>query len=270
MLAGLFGRFRRRRDKSAPTTLRPVEDWADRLTERWRVVPAGWDGRRSTEDLLTLPDEDLLRFWRDTRDSVGALELRGWYRLLYRDFVKGRRLLDIGCGLALDTLTFAEQGATVTCADLASSNVELVGRVARLLNIEERVEVVHLDSLEVSERFSGTFDAVFAQGSLHHAPQDVVGPEVRGLAQYLTPGGRWLQLAYPRVRWEREGKPSYARWGEMTDGPNTPWAEWYDAAKLLQLLAPLPFRVVFETEWHDGDFNWIDLVLDPQSPTTRA
>jgi SAM-dependent methyltransferase len=237
-------------------------DWTEQLTERWGVVPAGGDQRRSTEDLLKLPDEELLRFWRDTRDREGALEMRGWYRLLYRDFVRGRRLLDIGCGLALDTLTFAEQGATVTCVDLATTNVELVERVARLLDIQDRVDVVHLDSLEMDGRFAGTFDAIIGIGSLHHAPQEVVGPEVRALAQYLSTGGRWLQFAYPRVRWENDGKPSFARWGEMTDGPNTPWAEWYDAAKLLELLKPLHFRLVFETEWHDGEFNWIDLVLE--------
>jgi hypothetical protein len=44
----------------------------------------------------------------------------------------------------------------------------------------------------------------------------------------------------------------------------TPWAEWYDGAKLLELLAPLPFGLVFEAEWHDREFNWIDLVLDHQ------
>src|SRR3954447_13710721 len=125
-------------------------NWGERLTDRWRVVPAVGSERTSTEDLLRSSDENLLAFWRDTRDREGALEQRGWYRLLYREFVKGRRLLDIGCGLALDTLTFAEQGATVTCADLAVTNVELVRRVARLLSIEERVEVVHLESLEVA------------------------------------------------------------------------------------------------------------------------
>jgi SAM-dependent methyltransferase len=252
--------IRLRRDSS------PAEqqsEWKQRLTERWGVVPAGGDERKSTEELLKLSDEKLLRFWRDTRDREGVFDQRGWYRLLYRDFVRGRHLLDVGCGLALDTLTFAEQGATITCADLAVSNVELVERVATLLDVQSRVSVVHLDSLEWSGRFTGTFDAIFAQGSLHHAPQEVVGPEVRGIAEYLAPGGRWLQLAYPRARWKREGKPPFSRWGEKTDGPNTPWAEWYDAEKLLNLLAPFPFRLVFETEWHNHDFNWFDLVLDP-------
>ena len=93
-------------------------------------MPAGGDQRRSTEDLLRLSDEELLHFWGGTRDREGVFDQRGWYRLVYRDFVKGRHLLDVGCGLALDTLTFAEQGATITCADLAASNVELVERVA--------------------------------------------------------------------------------------------------------------------------------------------
>jgi SAM-dependent methyltransferase len=245
-----------------PITRRDRRDWGAELSARWATVPAG-DDRRSTHELAFLDDDALLSFWREIRDREGAFDQRGWYRLLYRDTVPGRRLLDIGCGLALDTLTFAEQGALVTCADLAVSNVRLVERIASLLGVSDRVEVVHLESPAAVEGLPSAFDAILALGSLHHAPQDVVGPEVRELAKHLKPGGRWLQLAYPRVRWQRDGSPSFEKWGEVTDGPRTPWAEWYDADKLLEMLAPHPFRLVFQTEWHGGDFNWFDLVLDP-------
>lgn len=229
---------------------------------RWATVPAGHEGRRTTAELAFLDDDALLALWRDVRDTEGKHEDRGWFRERYSDFVPGRRLLDIGCGLALDTLTFAEQGAAVTCADLAPSNVRLVERIARLLGVSERVTVVNLESPAAVSKLPFDYDAILALGSLHHAPQEVVGPEVRELARHLRVGGRWLQLAYPKARWEREGAPPFSEWGNVTDGPGTPWAEWYDVPKLLSLLSPHRFRVEFEHEWHDSDFNWFDLELE--------
>jgi hypothetical protein len=62
------------------------------------------------------------------------------------------------------------------------------------------------------------------------------------------------------VRWEREGALPFDEWGPRVDGPDTPWEEWLDVAKLLDLLSPARFDVVFYSEWHDADFNWFDLV----------
>lgn len=234
-------------------------DWPELLRDRWSVVPAAGPDRVATDDLLALGDAELLQFWRAQRDGDGGLDLRGWYRLLYSDFVRGRRLLDIGCGLALDTLTFAEQGAAVTCVDLVASNVELVERVACLLGVADRVTVEHLESPAAVERLPAGFDAVFAIGSLHHAPVEVVGAEIAELGQHVVKGGRWLQFAYPRARWEQDGEPSFDVWGEITDGPGTPWAEWYDVEKVARFLGD-GFVPVFTCEWHDHDFNWLDFV----------
>jgi len=237
----------------------PQDEWAERLARRWSTVPAGKD-RRSTHELAFLDDDALLLFWRGIRDAEGAEDERGWYRERYREFVQSKHLLDIGCGLALDTLTFAEWGAArVTCADLAPSNLRLVSRVAGLLGVGDRVETFHLESPEAVSRLPHDLDAIFALGSLHHAPREIVEPEVRELGTHLKPGGHWLQLAYPKARWEGDGSPPFERWGEYTDGYGTPWAEWYDTAKLLDLLAPTQFEVVFEHDWHDHEFNWMEL-----------
>jgi SAM-dependent methyltransferase len=236
-----------------------VADWPALLRERWRVVPGSGPDRVATDDLLQFDDRELLRFWRASRDGDASLELRGWYRLLYADFVRGRRLLDIGCGLAFDTLTFAEQGARVVCADLSSSNVALVDRLARLLGVEDRVTVAHLESPDRVTELIGDFDAILAIGSLHHAPQEIVGPEIAELSKRVVTGGRWLQFAYPRARWEHDGGPPFNQWGETTDGPGTPWAEWYDAEKISALLGQR-FALVFSHEWHDREFNWFDFV----------
>jgi SAM-dependent methyltransferase len=228
------------------------------LRQKWGTIPLA-DGRASSADLLQLGDDELVALWKRNRDAEGAMDKRGWYRLLYADTVPGKKILDIGCGFAYDSLTFAEQGARVTLVDIVEDNVALVARLARLLDLD--VETVHMESVDTLNALPSDYDMLMAIGSLHHAPQNVLRPEYAALAQRLSPGGRWLQFAYPRARWEREGSLPFDEWGPCVDGPGTPWAEWYDAQKLLDLLAPARFDIVLYAEWHDSDFNWFDLVL---------
>jgi hypothetical protein len=71
--------------------------------------------------------------------------------------------------------------------------------------------------------------------------------------------GRWIELAYPKVRWEREGRLPATEWGERTDG-GAPWIEWHDLQKLEYLFAPASFEVILALEFHSSDFNWFDLI----------
>jgi len=78
------------------------------------------------------------------------------------------------------------------------------------------------------------------------------------LLKHMKPGGRWVELAYPKIRWEREGRMPLEQWGARTDG-GAPWMEWYDLEKMTLRLAPDRFRVVLYFEYHNSDFNWFDL-----------
>ena len=83
--------------------------------------------------------------------------------------------------------------------------------------------------------------------------------EAQALLPHLKIGGRWIELAYPKSRWERDGEMLFSRWGEKTDG-GAPWMEWHDLAKIRGYLAPSEFEVVLELEFHNGEFNWFDLL----------
>lgn len=245
--------------KEQRTWSRPLKS----LRAKWGTIPLH-DRRARSADLLELPDDELVEVWRAQRDLDGAPDIRGWYRLLYRDTVPGKRILDIGCGFATDSLTFAEQGAELTLVDIVEDNVRLVSRVARLLGVQ--VRTVYMESVETLAALPTDYDVVMAIGSLHNAPESAMRPEYQELARRLKPGGRWWQLAYPKVRWEREGSLPFDEWGPRVDGPGTPWEEWLDTPRLLDFLAPAQFELVFYSEWHNNDFNWFDLVLrDPDS-----
>jgi len=117
-----------------------------------------------------------------------------------------------------------------------------------------------LEDLRSLEPLPSDFDIIYCCGSFHHAPLEMAQMEAQALLHHLPPGGRWIQLAYPKSRWELDGRMQPNEWGLKTDGEGTPWADWHDLAKLRYFLAPAQFDLVFTLEFHDSDFNWFDLI----------
>lgn len=235
----------------------------DLLREKWHTVPTGLIARSSTGDLLQCPAEDLFDLWckgrKESTTGANGWQTRGWYHELYREFFKGKSVLDIGSGLAYDTVTFAANGANVTFVDIVESNLELVKRICHLQRIAN-AQFLYLRDLESLSSLPDNFDVVTCIGSLLHTPFDIIGAEVQAIVRHLKIGGRWIELAYPKARWEREGCPRFDKWGEATDGPGTPWAEWYDLDKRLRGLRPALFDVVLSQNFHNDDYIWFDLV----------
>jgi len=198
---------------------------------------------------------------RATVEGTPLNNIRGWYQLLYRDWCRGRKIIDIGCGSGIDSIHFAENGASVTFVDIVGSNVELVRRICRLKGIEQTCSFLVMKNVADLEQLDRDYDAVMGFGSLMHAPLDIMKPEFDALAARLKPeGGRFIMHSYPKGRWEREGALAFDKWGEKTDGEGTPWAEWYDSDKLINALKPARFELVYYCEYRQGDMNCIDLV----------
>jgi hypothetical protein len=230
-----------------------------RYREKWCEVPGGNDAapRRFTTDLIRLPDGELLAFWNDMAARRAASPL-GFLQPLYSSFFRDRHTMDVGSGLGLDGLWFAMAGARWTFADIAPSNLALLQRVATLKGLRDRV-AFHLIDDDLSFDAVAPVDAVIAIGSVHHVPFDMARRECANILKRLSAEGRWLELAYPRTRWEKEGRPAFEKWGAMTDGERTPWSEWYDLDKLHQRLAPEKWRTVLDFDFQGTDFHWFDL-----------
>lgn len=259
------------------TSLPPPEvaDWHkpfDTLRQKWVEIPTTHLGRQKTTDLVNLSDKELLEAWLVSRQDITTdfeFSHRGWYHALYAKGMHGQKILDIGSGFAIDSITFAQHGAKVTFVDLAESNLEVVKRLCKILNLNE-VKFFLLEDIEALHTLDKDYDVIMAMGSLHHAPAEIIKPETQELLKHLKVGGRWLQLAYPKTRWIREGSLPFNRWGQITDGVNTPWAEWYDLPKLLDLLHPARFQVVLYQEFHNNNFVWFDLLYEGNQENAAA
>lgn len=230
------------------------------LRKKWSVVPAAFD-RVSTNELLLLPDEELLTAWKKIREDAKTGEnfaVRGWYHLIYRDVLRKKKVLDVGSGLGIDGITFAQHGAQVTFVDIVQSNVQLLKRICGLLGVSGS-KFLFMEEISSLSQLPSDYDVIWCQGSLINAPVEVTREEVQELLKHLPVGGRWVELAYPKSRWERDGRMPFELWGEKTDG-GAPWMEWYDLEKLQSILKPAVFDVVLNIEFYNGNFNWFDLV----------
>jgi FkbM family methyltransferase len=239
--------------------------WGDpyeTLRTKWVGVPVTTLDRMKTSDLFALPDQALLELWERARQEITTgvgFPRRGWYHTLYADGMRGKKVMDVGSGFGVDSITFAQHGAKLTFVDLVESNLRVLERLCNIMGLKD-VRFVLLENVESLKPLDTDYDVIMAMGSLHNAPIEVMKPEYRELVRHLKVGGRWLQLAYPKARWIREGSPPFDVWGPMTDGPGTPWEEWYDLPKLLNILEPAKFEVVLYMEFHNSDFNWFDLL----------
>lgn len=230
------------------------------LRDKWVEVPiTNWEILKTT-DLLTLPDDALLAKWEETRaaTTTGAeFSHRGWYHVLYAEAMRGKKVMDIGSGFGIDSITFAEHGARVTFVDIVKSNLEVLKRLCQIKGLKD-VQFHFFEDLSSLRALHTDYDVIMAMGSLHNAPAAVMKPEYQELLRHLRRGGRWLQLAYPKSLWIQHGSLPFDLWGQKLEC--SPWEEWYDMPKLLSMFEPSKFEVVLYHEFHNGDFNWFDLL----------
>jgi SAM-dependent methyltransferase len=228
-----------------------------RTREKWRELPATRSGRVFSADLLEWPDDKLLEYWEECRRQIVAPAAHGWFLEQYATKLGGLDVLEVGPGIGIDGIHFAQHGARMTFADIVEDNLALLRRICALKGVEADTHFIE-DFLRFD--FDRAFDAFLFIGSMHHAPFEFAQREVAALAPFLKPGGRVVMLAYPKERYIATGARDFEEFAARTDGARTPWAEWYDEMKVGQLFGPA-FRLNWSRRFgqQDIEFIWFDL-----------
>jgi SAM-dependent methyltransferase len=238
-------------------------NWLALLRQKWGEVPGSSHYRLQSDELLKLDDKKLVQLWTNTKlqDTTGdRFPVRGWYHELYKDVLQSKRVMDFGSGFGIDGITFAQNGAHVTFVDIVEPNLDVLKRLCHLLNLKS-VDFHYINDFSSLVSLGKNYDVIWCQGSLINAPFEIIRLEVHEIIKNLKTGGRWIELAYPKERWVREGYLPFDKWGEKTDGEKTPWVEWYDINKMKELFAPYKFDVILYFNFHNNDFNWFDLLV---------
>lgn len=227
------------------------------LRNKWKEIPSTRMGRIESKELLKMSDSELLSYWNVCKDELNVPEVRGWYQELYKESFTGKKIADVGPGIGLDGIFFAENGASVTFVDIVQSNLDVIERVCNLKGITASFYFVD-DFFKYN--FEHNFDVFMFIGSMHNTPFEFSKKQVSALMQYLNKDGKVMMLAYPKSRYEDSGAKDFKEFGKMTDGDRTPWCEWYDSKKIKQLFGK-NFQLIFSKDFgkNNREFNWFEL-----------
>jgi len=107
--------------------------------------------------------------------------------------LRGRRVLDCGCGMGATTVCLARRGATVVSFDIDPRAIEIARMRVAEHDLDARVErFVRSDGIESVADEIGRFDVVLMNGVVEHVPKSIPGLRrrvLRSAFDRVRPGG---------------------------------------------------------------------------------
>jgi 2-polyprenyl-3-methyl-5-hydroxy-6-metoxy-1,4-benzoquinol methylase len=122
-----------------------------------------------------------------------ASDRKPFDRVLPVGKLRGKRVLEIGCGMGLHTELLAREGANVTSIDLTTTAVEATNRRLALKGLAAKVFQADAEKLPFED---ASFDFVWSWGVIHHSAR--TARIVRHIARVLTPEGSCRVMVYNR------------------------------------------------------------------------
>jgi len=114
---------------------------------------------------------------------------------------RGKRVLEVGCGIGTDSINFARGGAQLTAVELSSESLRIAAERAEVMGVADHIEFVQANAEELTETLGReSYDLVYSFGVVHHTPH----PE-RALAEMralTAPGGTLKLMVYHRRSWK--------------------------------------------------------------------
>jgi SAM-dependent methyltransferase len=114
---------------------------------------------------------------------------------------KGKRVLEIGCGIGTATIGFLREGAEVTAVDLSSESLELSRQRAEVYGLSDHVRFYEADAERLSDFVPPEpYDLVYSFGVLHHTPHpDRAIDQIR---YFVRPGSTVKLMMYYTFSWK--------------------------------------------------------------------
>jgi ubiquinone/menaquinone biosynthesis C-methylase UbiE len=112
---------------------------------------------------------------------------------------RGKKVLEIGCGIGTDSINFARAGADVTLVDLSDESIELCKKRFEVFGLKANFysgDAEHLSEFVPVEKY----DLIYSFGVIHHTPH----PEkvFEQLQQYCKPDTELRVMLYSKWCWK--------------------------------------------------------------------
>jgi len=108
--------------------------------------------------------------------------------------IRGKRLLDVGCGLGEASVYFALLGAEVTSSDLSQGMLDATSRLAQANGVSVTQHIASAEDMQLPA--DAKFDIIYAGNLLHHVD---IEETITRIKLHLAAGGMfvtWDPLAY--------------------------------------------------------------------------
>jgi ubiquinone/menaquinone biosynthesis C-methylase UbiE len=154
-----------------------IKEWEEAEVKRSAV-----EATRSREEILPSSEQNIARYLNPPADTPFPLE----YSFHLLGDVRGKCVLDLGCGSGVNSALLARRGAKVHAVDISEELVELAKRRVAVNNVSSDVSFIIASAYDIPLP-DESVDVVFGAGILHHLDLKLVAREVRRL---LRKGGR--------------------------------------------------------------------------------
>jgi len=128
---------------------------------------------------------------------------------------RGKKVLEIGCGIGTDTMNFARAGAEVTAVELSIESMNVAKKRAEVFGLTDSITFYHANAEELSKVVPiEEYDLIYSFGVIHHTPH----PEraIKEIKKYTKPSTVLKLMLYYRWSWK-------VLWIMMTDGKFRFW-----------------------------------------------
>jgi SAM-dependent methyltransferase len=112
---------------------------------------------------------------------------------------KGKRVLEIGCGLGTDATNFARAGADYTGFELSSASLELTKKRFEVFGLTGTFYLGNAEELNDIIP-SQKFDLIYSFGVIHHTPNP--SRVIAAARDYLDAGSEFRLMLYAKHSWK--------------------------------------------------------------------
>lgn len=121
----------------------------------------------------------------------------------FADFARwrGKKVLEVGCGIGTDTMNFARAGAQVTAVDLSSKSLEVARKRAEVFGLQDRIQFYQADAEKLTEYVPvDRYDLVYSFGVIHHTPNP--NNVLEQIRSYMSPDSTFKVMVYHHHSWK--------------------------------------------------------------------
>lgn len=114
---------------------------------------------------------------------------------------RGKKVLEVGCGIGTDTMNFARAGALVTAVDLSDESLSLARQRAKVFGLEDRITFHQANAEELNATVPvEPYDLVYSFGVIHHTPDP--SRAIAQIRKYMNVSSELRLMLYAKNSWK--------------------------------------------------------------------